>query len=115
MADRGATALSFTPSPLPYTITGLPITGYGGHSLLFQKSNGTYEIALWYEQRLWSNSTFAQIPPAIAPITVNLGGAHGTVNVYDPVIGAMPLISFSNVSSVNLTLGADLLIVEVVN
>jgi hypothetical protein len=125
MADAGAAALTFTPTTLPYSVVGMPpgVTpdgnnfsqDYGGHSLQFQKSNGAYEIAIWYEQNLWNNGTHLPRTPLTSPITVNFGGIHGTVNVYDPVVGSTPVQAFSNVSSVNLTLGADLLIVEVIN
>ena len=70
LADKSST---FTPGKLNYTIPDKPATV---HDLLMQKSNGTFELAVWGEQVKGANS-----------IVVNLGTVGPGVNVYDPTVG----------------------------
>ena len=126
MTDAGGTALTFTPTTLAYTLTGLPSNttsgntcpsgqcDFGGYSLLFQKSNGTYEIVLWHEIRQWDNNAHTEMSVTPVTVTVNLPLNFTTVNVYDPVTGATPLNTASHVNSMAVSLGADPLIVELI-
>jgi hypothetical protein len=93
------TSSAFTLVPVSYTITNLPATGY---SLLLQKSNGTYELAVWGEAFASQTST---------AVTVNLGATYSTVNVYDPTVGTSPT-ALGSVSVVPLTLVDHPFIVE---
>jgi hypothetical protein len=94
------TSSGFTPNTLPVTVTGLPSTGY---SQLFQKSNGSYVLAVWGESFASETST---------PITVNLGATYSHVAAYDITQGTTPTASYSNVSSVPLTLNDHALLVQ---
>ncbi len=47
-------------------------------------------------------------------VTVNLGGTHATVNVYDVTVGATPTQALSNVSSVPLTLSDHPMIIDII-
>jgi len=40
------TSSAFTPIAIPYSIYGMPSTGY---SMLLQKSDGTYDLVVWGE------------------------------------------------------------------
>ena len=81
----------FTPAALNYSIPGEPTTV---HDLLLQKSDGTYELAVWGDQIAGESAT----------VTVNLGGTLPTVNIYDVTSGTSPIQTLRNVSSVPLTL-----------
>jgi hypothetical protein len=90
---------SFTPGKLRYAIAGKPVTV---HDLLMQKSDGTFELAVWGEQVKGSND-----------ITVSLGAACASVKVYDPTVGTAPVQTLANVNSVPLTVGDHALIIEI--
>jgi hypothetical protein len=47
------------------------------------------------------------------PVTVNLGGTHASVTVYDPTAGTTAVRTLSNVSSVGLTLSDHPLILAI--
>ena len=64
LADQSS---SFTPGNLNYTIPAQPATV---HDLLLQKSNGTFELAVWGEQVKGTND-----------VTVNLGATYPSVKV----------------------------------
>ena len=94
---------NFTPGTLNYSIPGEPATV---HDLLLQKGSGAFELVVWDERPVGEKSD---------GVTVNLGGSHKTVNIYDPTVGTAITKTLSNVSSVALTLTDHPLIVEVVN
>ncbi len=99
LGDDGATQATFNPGTLNYSISGLPSTA---RSYLTEKSDGSYQIIIWNEPDIWNQTTDKAIQAATASVNVNLGGAFGTVQVYDPLTGSSPVKSFSNVSSLNV-------------
>jgi hypothetical protein len=92
------TTSPFTPMPLSYSIPSEPSTV---HDLLIQKSNGTYELAVWGDQVTGSNN-----------VTVNLPSRFPSVKVYDVTSGTSPTQTLSNVGSVPLTLSDHAMILE---
>ena len=86
------------PGKLNYSIANEPQTV---HDLLMQKSNGTFELAVWGEQVSGSNH-----------ISVNLGASHAEVKVYDPTIGTAPTQTLKNANSVALVVSDHVLIIE---
>ncbi len=96
LADKSS---DFAPGKIEYTIPGKPATV---HDLLMQKSDGTFELAVWGEQAKGSNN-----------VTVNFGVNRASVKVYDPTVGLKPIQTLANVSSAPLTLSDHALIVEI--
>jgi hypothetical protein len=110
LQDMGATAKTFAPGSLAYALSGLPTTG---KSLLFQKSNGNFELIIWNNIEDWNFA--AGTPIAIAPTTVTVGFSVGAtaVKTYDPTSGTAPIASQSGTKSVNISLKDYPLIVEI--
>ena len=109
LSDTGSNATTFTADGLNYVLAGMPSTA---NFYLFEKSNGTFDLALWNEPDIWNPSTHQQIATPTNPITVNLGQTFGTVAVYDPITGSTPIATYNNVSQIQVGLSADALIVE---
>jgi hypothetical protein len=110
LADTGANAATFQTATLNATITGLPATG---NDMVFEKSNGAYDIVVWNEPTVWNETTMSEVTPTATPITVNLGATYGYVRVFDPLVGSTPIEAFSNVSAIQLSLGSDPFIIEI--
>ena len=110
LADNGSNAASFSAGSLAYSISNLPSTG---NSLLMEKSNGAFDLAVWNEPTIWNSSTESEIGAAGSNVTVQLGGTYATVEVFDPMSGTGPIETLNNVSQVALTLYDHPLIVEV--
>jgi hypothetical protein len=91
--------VSSTPGSLNYSIPNEPSTV---HDLLLQKSDQTFELAVWGEQASGSTN-----------ITVNLGDMCASVKVFDPAIGTLATQTLHKVASVPLTLSDHPLIVEI--
>jgi len=87
LADNSAPA---SLGSMDYSISNQPGTV---HSLLLQKSNGAYDLAVWSE-----------IASGSAPVTVQFGQTFGTVKIYDVSKGTTPTATLSNASSAQLTL-----------
>ncbi len=143
LADPGATASSFTPGTLSYSVSGLnstinpaaleadfsygifylAITGapqYGipalpvyGNSMLMAKSNGSFDLALWQEPEIWDGTTSQEINVAPTPVTVNLGQIAGSVEVFDPLVGTSPIATYINASQITVNLTDHPVIVEI--
>ena len=110
LGDSANTAQSFTTAPLTYSVDGLPGTG---EQMLLEKSNGTYDIALWQEPSIWDPNNKVEYKINPSTVTVTLGGTYQTINVYDLLVSTVPIATYHNVSSIQVALGSSALIVEV--
>ncbi|MBY2924978.1 calcium-binding protein [Rhizobium leguminosarum] len=110
LADDGAAKASFSAGTLNYSIDGLPSSA---RSLLTEKSDGSYQIIVWNEPDIWSQSSDTAIQATTTAVKVNLGASFGSVKVFDPVTGTTAVKSLSNVSSLTLDVVDHPLIIEV--
>ncbi len=95
MADSGAARTD----SLTYGLSG---TTANDHSLLMEKSTGTFQLAIWNETDAAHN------------VTLNLGAAAQTIRIYDPLTGTSAVTSYSNASSVTVNVPTHPVIVEIV-
>ena len=110
LADTGSSASSFTPVASNFVVTGLPPNH--GFDTVFAKSNGSYDVALWSEPDIYNESSGAESAVTPSLVTVALGGAYD-VSIFDPVIGTAAIGKYTNVTSVQVALATDPIIVEV--
>ena len=91
LADTGATASTFTPTPT-FSVTGttLPTTA---NTLRIMSSGGTEFLMLWNESAT----------PATG--TVTLSAPVATATTYDPEVGTAAVSSVTNAQVLNVTLG----------
>jgi hypothetical protein len=82
---------------LNYTITNQPETV---HDLLLQNSNGKFQLVIWGERASGSDE-----------VKLSLGKKFGTVKVYDPTIGTMPIKTLKNSGEVKLSLSDHPLVI----
>ncbi|MBR0954368.1 beta strand repeat-containing protein [Bradyrhizobium canariense] len=109
LADDG-TGSSTPTSQLGYNLTGLPASG---NSMVLTKSNGAYDLVVWAEPKIWDDATDSEVAVATTQVTVNLGGVHHSVVVYDPMSGTSPIASYTDVSQIVLPLSDHPLIIEI--
>ena len=107
LADPGATAWTFVPQALSYTVSGAPPATY---SVLMQKSDGSFALAIWPEPSNWwvpaTNASWGWQPAATATqVTVSFGQPFATVKVADPfAAGGAQGGPAAQASSVSVTL-----------
>jgi hypothetical protein len=97
LADSAVTA---SPGHLNYAIADEPATV---HDLLLQKSDRTFELAVWDEH--FSTTT-------ADAVTVSLGRTYASVAVYDPTTGTAPVQMLTDVDRVTLALTDHPVIIE---
>jgi hypothetical protein len=81
LADSG------TPSSLgslSYTLSGMPAAG---HSLVFERSDGTFILAVWNDAAIWDNTYYAPIAVSPSAIKLTPSVTSRSINVYDPFVG----------------------------
>ena len=97
LSDPGAGS-SFTPASLTYGLAG---TASGDNTLLLEKSDGSYWLAIWDETA------------APHTVTLNLGSA-AAVQVFDPLTGITAVQTASNVSTLQIAIPDHPVLVEIV-
>ena len=95
--DAGATARSFSPGALAYSITGLRTGTTGGRQMVFQRSDGAFILIIWDEPAV-QNSTPADITPTTATATITINQAFSGANLYDPVVGTASQQNFGAIT-----------------
>lgn len=112
VADGGATASTFTPTPLNDTLVGLPSDGA---SRVIETSSGVYDIVVWAEPQIWNSATGTPIAAPPASVTVDLGARFQQVQVFDPLLSASPISTAADTDTVTIGLTDHPLIVQVSN
>lgn len=102
LADSGTDYATFNAgSPGNILFTNLPaLSRYH----VFQKSDGSYWIALWACPVNWNNSTNTAITISGTSVTLTLPQTFPTVNVFDPTVGTTAQSTATNAATVSVTL-----------
>ena len=101
LADNGAEASDFQVGTLSYAITGMPSTA---HSLLLEKSDGTFQILIWNEAPDWNPATQSAIAVAPVTVTVTIDGTPVDASLYDPMVGTDAIDEYGTANQVLVTL-----------
>jgi hypothetical protein len=110
LADTAANATSFTTSALDVAVTGLSATG---KTLLMQKADGDYSLAIWAEPDIWNEQTRTAIDAPSQSVTVTLGKAAGAITVYDPLTGTSAIASAADANSITVKVTDHPLIIDI--
>ncbi len=94
---------------LNYSLSGLPVTG---HSFLLGSSTA-FDLAVWIDATVYDPTNATDIAASAYPVTVNLGATYANVAVYDPMIGTGPIATYTNVSTLSLSVIDHPLVVQV--
>jgi hypothetical protein len=107
LADRGG---RFTARPLSYSVSSPRAL----RRLTFQKSDGTYYIALWNPVAVWSGGPLGHdLHPAPVSATLNLPFAAQSVQVIDLAHGATPVKTVRRSAHVRLDVMPSVQLVKV--
>ncbi|KYG98124.1 hypothetical protein [Bradyrhizobium sp. DOA1] len=109
LADDGKGGQQPT-DPLNYTLSNMPDSG---NSMVLGKSNGAYELVVWAEPKLWKDANDTEISNPTKTVTVNLGGVHHTVKVYDTLAGTTAIASYTDVSTITIPVSDHPVIIEI--
>jgi hypothetical protein len=94
---------------LNYSVGGLPATG----RTFLLGSSTAFDLAVWIDATVYDWTNAIDIAAPAYPVTVNLGATFANVAVYDPMIGITPIATYSNVSTLSISVIDHPLIVQV--
>lgn len=102
-------ASSLTPTPLDYTLSGLPETG---SSLLLTASATKHDLVLWNEPQIWDSFVAKAVT---APATQTGVGFASLMDValFDPLVSDRPLVSYKAIRDLRVILTDRPIILEV--
>ena len=106
LSDPG---VSFTPGSLTYSLTG---TTASTHSVLMQKHDGSFWLAVWQADQIWGGTTRQVISTPTASITLNLAQA-ATVSQYHPDVNTSSSQVSSSATTYNFTSGPNVTLIKV--
>jgi hypothetical protein len=101
------------PGSLAYSIANLPRTA---HSLLFQRGDGVYIIALWNDVNLWNPHKRAPLspPPPANSVVLKLAQPASQIRVFDPLTGKASQVSLEQDGmEAAISLPPSLILIEV--
>lgn len=105
LSDKGP---GFTPGKLDYTLTG---GDAATRSLLLQKRDGTFWLAVWQQTKVWDGTRM--VDPGSRSLTLNLPAAAG-VRTYSPTrTGTTAQSTATGVRTVNMSSSAHVTLVEI--
>jgi hypothetical protein len=110
LADTSPGAASFAVTPLSFRISQLPDTA---HTLLIQKSDGSYLVILWNEPDIWDEASERRIAVPAKQVAVDIAGGFEEASLYRPLRAAVPVESFSRGQKIVLDLSDEPLILKV--
>ncbi len=106
LEDPGA---EFTPGSVDYQVSG---NTESLHKVLLQKRDGSYYLALWRATSVWNPTTKTPIEPGAANVTVRFNTPFASVQRYTPNTSAAPVSNYGAASSVNVSVGPQVTILE---
>jgi hypothetical protein len=90
-------------------VSGLPATG---HTFLLGSST-SFDLAVWIDVTVYDPTDAIDIAAPAYSLTVNLGATFSNVVVYDPMVGTTPIATYTNVSTVTISVTDHPVIVQV--
>ena len=78
LEDPGASAETFTPTSLIYSLSGMPATN---GNFVVHKSTGAFYIVLWNETQIWRLSSESQLSIPTRTVTVTLPVAPPAMSI----------------------------------
>ena len=103
-------ATGFVPGSLSYKLTNMPVTG---HSLLLEKSDGTFALALWNDARLSGPLVNADITVPAVPVTLSFLEPQARITVFDPLTGTAAIQSAANANQLVLGVPDHPILIEI--
>jgi hypothetical protein len=94
------------------TASSLLSYSVSGHKFLLGSSTA-FDIALWIDATIYNPKNAIDIAAPAYSATVNLGRKCASVAVYDPMVGTTPIATYSNVSTLKISVTDHPVIVQV--
>lgn len=91
-------------------LANMPVSA---NSLLLQKRDGSYVLALWNETPIWDRAKGTPVTEPPAHVEVDFGAAASRVDLYDPLDSASPFESHRNIRRLDVSVPDHPVLIEV--
>ena len=98
-----------TRGTLAYSLSGMPVSA---NSLLLQKKDGGFVLALWNETPMWDRAHGTPVTEPPAHVELDFGALASRVEVYDPLVSASPLESHRNLRRIDVSVPDHPVLIE---
>ena len=95
---------------LAYTLSGMPVSA---NSLLLQKKDGRFVLALWNETPIWDRAKGTPLTSPPADVELDFGANASRVDLYDPLVSATPLASHRDLRQLTVNVPDHVILLEV--
>jgi hypothetical protein len=95
---------------LAYTLSDMPVSA---NSLLLQKKDGRFVLALWNETPIWDRAIGKPVVSPPARVGVDFGMKASRVDLYDPLVSATPSASHRDVSQLSVEVPDHVILLEI--
>jgi hypothetical protein len=95
---------------LAYTLQGMPVSA---NSLLLQKKDGRFVLALWNETPIWNREKGKPLTSPPASVELDLGAQVSRIDVYDPLVSATPGASHRDLRQLTVDVPDHVILLEI--
>jgi hypothetical protein len=95
---------------LAYTLSDMPVSA---NSLLLQKKDGRFVLALWNETLIWNRATGTPLTSPPARVELDFGAKASRVDLYDPLVSATPFATRRDVRQMSVDIPDHVILLEV--
>jgi hypothetical protein len=99
-----------TRGSLAYTLSDMPVSA---NSLLLQKKDGRFVLALWNETPIWDRAIGKPVESPPARVGIDFGAKASRVDVYDPLVSTTPSASHRDVSQLAVDVPDHVILLEI--
>jgi hypothetical protein len=83
------------------------------NSLLLQKKDGRFVLALWNETLIWNRATGTPLTSPPARVELDFGAKASRVDLYDPLVSATPFATRRDVRQMSVDIPDHVILLEV--
>jgi hypothetical protein len=95
---------------LAYSLSDMPVSA---NSLLLQKKDGRFVLALWNETPIWDRATGTPLTSPPASVQLDFGAVASRVDLYDPLVSSTPFASHRDLRQLTVNVPDHVILIEV--
>jgi hypothetical protein len=97
-------------STLAYTLSDMPASA---NSLLLQKKDGRFVLALWNEPKIWNRAEGTPVTSPPVRVQLDFDAKASRVDLYDPLVSATPFLSHRDLRQLTVNIPDHVILLEV--
>jgi hypothetical protein len=109
-ASKARHAKTAARDTLAYTLSGMPVSA---NSLLLQKKDGRFVLALWNETPIWDRAKGTPLVSPPARVELDFGAKASRIDLYDPLVSDAPAESHRDLHQLTVDVPDHVILLEI--